>query len=265
MTGSLIGHAACPMSDRSARAVAASVVARDWDWQRRVMPHRSDALIVARFRALVDDAVVDLLLPTEFEVSSERIFAGARVRSAVVWVVLSGMFLVLVATVSIATFGQPDGPVWLAGVPLPMIILGATSGAFMVALWVLPLVRPGLRKISATTGRAILVVGSTPLSRRFLVISHGGVLLLDDRGRRIGSWPHDRVQVTALRQFTNVVALLIVSEDRFFELPISHALGGPAAPMWSNGGALGRKALRDLIATQLREAAYPHIDEALVG
>ncbi|MGR0218677.1 hypothetical protein [Agromyces sp. ZXT2-6] len=61
------------------------------------------------------------------------------------------------------------------------------------------------------------------------------------------------------------MALLIVTEDRFFGLPIALAVGGPAAPMWSNGGAAGRKALRDLIVRQLAGVAYPRIDDALVG
>lgn len=219
----------------------------------------------ARFRGLVDEADVDLLLPAEFEVTSDRIFAAARFRSAVVSLVLSGMFIVVMATVFILTFGPPGGPIRLAGVPLPMIILGAAFGAFIIALWVLPSVYPGLRRVSTTTGRSILVVGSTPLSRRFLVITHRGILLVDARGGRIGSWPHDQVHLTAFRRFTNAIALLIVTEDRFFELPISLAVGGPAAPMWSNGGAAGRKALQDLIVRELAEAAYPHIDDALIG
>lgn len=221
-------------------------------------------MTVAQLRALLEDAAVELRLPGEFEVSSDPIFAAARSRSMLVSLVLVGVFLLLATTVFIVMFGPPTGPVWLAGVPLPMIILVAPFGAFMLGLWVLPIVRPSLRRISRTIGRSIFVVGSTPLSRRLLVITRGAILLVDGRGRHLGSWPHDQVQVTALGQFANAVALLVVAEDRFFELPISHAIGGPAAPLWSNGGAIGLKDLRKLISRQLAEAAYPRVDDSLI-
>lgn len=184
-------------------------------------------MTVARFRALLEDATVESRLPREFEVSSDPMFAAGRFRSVLVSLVLAGMFLLLATTVFILTFGGSDGPVWLAGVPLPAIILVAPFAAFTLGLWVLPIVRPSLRRLSRTIGRSIFVVGFTPLSRRLLVITRCAILLFDGRGRHLGSWPHDQVQVTALGQFTNAVALLIVTEDRFFELPISHALGGP--------------------------------------
>ncbi|WP_401000025.1 hypothetical protein [Agromyces sp. GXQ0307] len=218
----------------------------------------------ARFRALLDDAAVELRLPGEYEVSSDPMFAAARFRSTAVSLVLVGIFLLLMTTLFIVTFGPPDGPVWLAGIPLPMLLLGATGGAFMLGLWLLPVLRPSLRRLSRTIGRPVFVVGSTPFSRRLLVITRGAILLVDGRGRRLGSWPCDRVHVTALGQFANAVALLIVTEDQFFELPISHAIGGPAAPLWSNGGAIGLKDLRKLISRELAEAAYPRVDDSLI-
>ncbi|WP_430647012.1 hypothetical protein [Agromyces sp. GXS1127] len=221
-------------------------------------------MTVARLDDLLDDAAVELRLPGEYEVSSDPLFAAARFRSTTVSLVLAGLFLVLASALFIVTFGPPDGPVWIAGIPLPFLLLGATGGAFMLGLWLLPVVRPSLRRLSRTIDRPIFVVGSTPFSRRLLLITRGGILLLDGRGGRLGSWPHDQVQVTALGQFANAVALLIATEDRFFELPISHAVGGPAAPMWSNGGAIGLKDLRKLISRQLAEAAYTRVDDSLI-
>ncbi len=148
--------------------------------------------------------------------------------------------------------------------PVPMILMVVPFGTLMLGLWVLRLARPSLRRRSRKIGHPIFIVGSTPLSRRFLVIDRGGILLVDGRRRRLGSWPRHRVDVTALRPFGNAEALLIVADDRFFELPISHAVGGPAAPFWSNGGAVGFTDLRKLVSRQLGDAGYLRVHDSLV-
>lgn len=108
--------------------------------------------------------------------------------------------------------------------PLALIVIG--FGVYMGFIWVLPLFHARLQLVAKTVGARLFVVGPTHLSRRFLIITEVSVPMLTSEGRLIASWPSDQVAVTSVRQFANSVGLLLVADDRFFEIPIAHAVGG---------------------------------------
>lgn len=113
-----------------------------------------------------------------------------------------------------------------------------------------------LGRMASRLGIRLFVVGATPFSRQFLVIAESSIVLFHYSGRVIGSWPRREVVVTALKEFGPAVSLVITTEYEFAEIPIALEVGGPAAPFWSNGGIIGRHALRDALDDALRDARY---------
>ncbi|WP_430647011.1 hypothetical protein [Agromyces sp. GXS1127] len=178
-------------------------------------------------RSLLAEAGREPKLPAEYEVSSDRIFAASGLRSLGVSLFMLTLFLMLFLAAVLWAFGPMGSTSVVAGVPMPLVMMVICFGAYMVFVWVLPLFHARMQVVADTVGARLFVVGPTPLSRRFLIITEASVLMLTSKGRLTASWPSDQVTVTSVRRFANSVGLLLaVADDRFFEIPIAHAVGG---------------------------------------
>ncbi|MBT2500168.1 hypothetical protein J7E25_13830 [Agromyces sp. ISL-38] len=198
----------------------------------------------------------EVVVAARYEVGPERLFRPGRVRSSTVSAVLWSMFCVLFITITVMLVSSDGNVASFAGVPMPAIVLAGSFGVFVIFLWVVPVMYRRFGSMASRLGIRLFVVGATPFSRQFLVITESSIVLFHYSGRVIGSWPRREVVVTALKQFGPAVSLVITTEYAFAEIPIALEVGGPAAPFWSNGGIIGRHALRDALDSVLRESGY---------
>lgn len=221
------------------------------------MSERGNVLTEAALRALIrESGSGEVVVAARYEVGPERLFRPGRARSSAVSAVFWSSFCVLFIVITVLLISSDGTVASVAGVPFPAIVLAGTFGVFVILLWVVPVMYRPFGRMASRLGIRPFVVGATPFSRQFLVISESSLVLFHYSGRVIGSWPRREVVVTALKEFGPAVSLVITTEYAFTEIPIALEVGGPAAPFWSNGGMIGRHALRDALDGALRESGY---------
>lgn len=198
----------------------------------------------------------EVVVAARYEVEPERVFRPGRVRSSSVSTVFWSTFCIFFIIVTVMLVSSDGDVASIGGVPMPAILLAGTFGVFVIILWVVPVMYRRFAKLASRLGVRLFVVGATPFSRQFLVISDASIVLIHRSARVIGSWPRREVVATALKEFGPAVSLVITTDHAFAEIPVAVEVGGPAAPLWSNGGMIGRHALRDALDSALRASRY---------
>jgi|GEM_PF-2955292 len=194
---------------------------------------------------------------SRYKIDPERMFARTRLG----WRTCAGLFwtaLLILAILVFLWFAVSDGDVAvILGIPAPgllMLSIGLFAGA---VLTLLPNLHRSLQIIAAEHGGDLYVMGTTPLAGTYLVVTEECIVAFDRRGTLLGRWRGEDVDAVALRQFGNAVGAVLLTHDRCYELSISARAGGPLAPAWSTGGALGQTRLRRAIEASLQRCRIP--------
>ncbi|TYL53313.1 hypothetical protein [Agromyces mariniharenae] len=194
---------------------------------------------------------------SRFEVDSNELFARTRRN----WYLVACLFWIaffLLAGAVFSWFAGSDGNVvvWL-GIPGPGLLMVAVGIGGAVVLSVVPNLNRRAAMVANRSDVDLYGLGPSPFTRTFVGVADGCILVIDRRGELLESWRKESLDAVALRQFGSAVSMVLFSNDRCFELSIPSKLGGPAAPVWSAGGALGQSELCKTIGQSLRRHGYP--------
>ncbi|GAA1059016.1 hypothetical protein [Agromyces bracchium] len=202
---------------------------------------------------------------SRYEIDPERMFA----RTGLGWRTCVGFFwgaLFVLAIVVFLWFAVSDGDVAVIfGIPAPGLLIlsvGLLAGA---ALALAPNLHRRLGIIATAHCGDMFVIGATPLAGTYLVVTVDRIVAFDRRETLLGRWRAEEIDAVALKQFGNAVGAVLFTHDRCFELSISARAGGPFAPAWSTGGALGRTQLRSAIEASLQRCGIPAVTSGPVA
>lgn len=154
-------------------------------------------------------------------------------------------------------FALSGGKVFVfLGIPGPGLLMFGVGLFGAAVLLLMPNIHRRLRVLAGDHAADLYAVGATPFTNSFVVVAGDCIVAFDRRGSLLGTWGRETIDAIALKQFGNAVSMVLFIHDRCFELSVSSKVGGPAAPVWSFGGALGQTDLRMALERSLRRGGY---------
>ncbi|WP_438855110.1 hypothetical protein [Agromyces sp. M3QZ16-3] len=213
---------------------------------------------------LIAGSCEEISAGSRYEIDPERLFArtdrGWRTCIGFLWAALF-----ILAIVVFLWFALSDGDVTvIVGIPAPGLLMLSVGLLVGAALMLLPNLHRRLGIIAADNGGDLFVMGATPFAGTYLVVTEDCIVAFDRHGSLLGRWRAEEIDAVALKQFGNAVGAVLFTHDRCFELSMSARAGGPLAPVWSTGGALGRTQLRQAIEASLQRRGISVVTRGLV-